>query len=188
LKARLTPREKKENAYDRDHVTLGYNSGTAFRKTWRKKETAEERSFRRAWHKAEADLVRATEPEELDPESSVRRCRIKKHRPPTVRELLEKKVTRRARSHGLKKERATVASARQDASVQGFLESVLRTKVVGALEQLHSIERYVLRRAADDRLSSEVVMDYLTRHPQWLRRLRTWRNAFLASRGALPKG
>jgi hypothetical protein len=47
VKRRLIPQEKKANRYDRDHVTLGWKTGTKWRKKWREKEVLAERAYRR---------------------------------------------------------------------------------------------------------------------------------------------
>jgi hypothetical protein len=184
MKRKLTPQEKKAHRYDRDHVTRGWHSAAAFRKRWRKKETAAEQAYRRKWHALEARLVHSVDPEAEYPEGEARRRQVRKSRPPSVRELLDANVASRRDRHSLKARGAAARAAAHERDMVSVLTERVRKKFIGSPSRLRDLPSVV---AAVRGLDRSVVSDFLAAHPDWLVKLRQWRRANLVRLGVVPK-
>ena len=188
MKRRLTPQEKKANVYDRDHVTRGRNSGAAFRKHWRKKETAEQKAHRRKGHTIEKALVLSHDPESEDLEGRVHRRQIRKDRPPSVGELLAEKTARRRRVHNANAAWAAHRQASRDRSIASVLTAMTRKRFVGATSRLRDLPKLAALAGEARGITEEMVRAFLSTHPDWLKALRQWRRANLIDRGLPPRG
>jgi hypothetical protein len=184
MKRRLSPREKKENEYDRDRIVRGWNSGAAFRKKWHKKEQDAQQAFRRTERVAVAQAARSISVE--DAERPIRRRELKRSRPATVRESVLAKTARRERSHGAKAARDAYVQRARTTSIESALGRVMGTRVVGPPKQLWDVLGFVLS-SPELRHDPGEVKAFLAQHPGWMAQLRAWRNAILVERGRLPK-
>jgi hypothetical protein len=184
MKRRLSPREKKENEYDRDRIVRGWNSGAAFRKKWRRKEQAAQQAFRRAQHVADAQAVRAISVD--DAERPIRRRQLKRSRPATVRESVLSKKARREPSHGAKATRDAYLQRSRTTSIESALGRVMGTRVVGPPKRLWDVLGFVLS-SEELRHDPGEVKAFLAQHPAWMAQLREWRNAILVDRRRLPR-
>jgi hypothetical protein len=181
---RLTPHQKKQYVYDRDFVTLGWHSGTAFRKAWRRKEAFAERAFRRASRVQDHELERVPDADVLDP-LAVRRRRLKKHRPPSVREVVQHKRKRRERSRGRKAASRAALQRRLELEVEFFLARVVRIKRLARPEQLRDLDAFLASAAVGLVSFPQIVVPFVHGHEEWQARLRSWRHGLLVRQGIL---
>jgi hypothetical protein len=187
MKQRRSPQEKKALAYDRDHVSRGWSSGATFRKHWRKKEQSAERAYRRASHVAAHALAATEDPEGLDTEGRVRRRRLKKSAPPSLREVVAHKLERRRGSVGVKRRRKPERARWTVRSWERYLSDLLRNKRVGRVQRLRDLPAFVVAEAQGRVQDPEGLATFLRRNPVWLVRLRAWRRSLLERRRLVEK-
>jgi hypothetical protein len=177
MERRFTPQEKKRNRYDRDHVTLGWKTGTKYRKKRRLKKALAERSLRRGLSVATAGLVRDAEGETP---KSAKPQRVAAGAPPTVRELVEKKRQRRERSHGAKAERRARYTDWPAQAIESFLKQIVRRRRIDDLARLRDLRALVRSEIDHPSVSDADLARFFRRHPIWMTRLRAWRHGIWA--------
>ncbi len=181
---RFTPQEKKQNRYDRDHVTLGWNSGTKFRKKLRLKKVSAERSLRRKLSVAVHGMRRDGED---DASLSAKPRPMGTSSPPSVREIIKEKTRRREGSHGAKAARRAAAIDSYDWRIEYGLKQILRRRRTDDLERLRDLRAFV-RSEMHAGVSDAQLARFFRRHPTWMARLRDWRHRLWSrSRIAPPR-
>jgi hypothetical protein len=173
MERRFTPQEKKRNRYDRDHVTLGWKTGTKYRKKRRLKKALAERSLRRESSVATHGLLRDAEGEIA---RSAKPRRVTTGAPPTVRDLIEHKMRRREGSHGAKAERRARYSGWADQAIESFLKQMVRRRRIDDLARLRDLRSLVRSEIDHPFVSDGELARFFRRHPVWMTRLRPWRN------------
>jgi hypothetical protein len=105
-----SPIEKKKLAYDRDHFSAG-EYPHSFRIGWPRKEAAASRRHRRkVTQRLSAVQHRDTETAADIDSSDIRRRVVRKYGAYTLRERVARKLDRRRRSYGAKKQRQRLRS------------------------------------------------------------------------------
>ena len=181
MERRFTPQEKKQNRYDRDHVALGWKTGTKYRKKLRLKKVLAERSLRRNSSLATHGMLGDAE---VDAPMPAKPRRHGAGPALTVRELLEKKAERREGSHGAKAYRRAWSIESSARTIENALRAIVRRRRMDDLERLRDL-RALARAEISRMVSDEQMAAFLRQHPTWMTRLREWRRK-LWSRSRKP--
>jgi hypothetical protein len=95
--------------------------------------------------------------------------------PPTVRELIEKKLRRREGSHGAKAARRARSSDWAPRAIENVLEQIVRRRRIDDLVRLRDL-RALVRSELHPSVSDGDLAQFFRRHPSWMTKLRAWRS------------